>query len=1343
MPKKRKTTAGGPKLVVGIGASAGGIEACAALLEAVPENSGLAFILVLHLDPTRASHIAEILQGRVRHLTVTQTGETTRLEPNHAYVIAPKSKLHFTDSVLEADALAENEARGRLVDFLFESLAKAEGARAAGVVLSGAGRDGTAGLRRIQSAGGLGLAQDPATAGTDSMPRSAIDARVVDAVLAPEAIPAALVEFAEGGKRPSKANPRASPEDKGGRREGGVRKSGFERILEQLGALADVNFDDYKTGTLERRTRRRMGLKGIDDWDEYAERLADDGDELDALYYDVLIGVTDFFRDPEAWEQLAEELPALLDGRDPAGARAWVPGCGTGEEAYTLAMLLRERIPAGRHNRIQVYATDLNERALVTARRGLYPPEAIEHIAPERREQHFHQNNGYLQIERSVRDCVTFAPHNVLVDAPFSKMDIVTCRNLLIYLERPAHERLLQRLHFALRPGGLLLLGRAETPGRQAGLFEEISSHQSLYRARPVSPQERFHVVPRTIERPRGDRREAASQVAKPARRDRETGAERRIERFVLREHTPACVAIDAGLEIRHFYGRTQRYLVPPTGESRQDLLAWIRPGFYIRLRSALKQAVESGESLATEGQIDRDGESRRVRCTVEPIPAAVGADRLFLVTFHDLGESALTKIDPSQEHEPLVRELEQELADTRRELQSTVEQLESAGEEHHASNEELQSLNEELQSSNEELEASKEELEALNEEMNTINRELEEKNTDLRGANADLNSLFLSTGIPTVFLDRDLRVRRFTEAATDVMRLVPSDIGRSIGDIKERFDDGRTLERSRHVLTTLDVDSTGVAADDGRYYVRNIVPYRLDDQTVDGICITFSDVTDQKRATHESEKARAYAEAVIETVRTPLMILDETLRVQSINTAFRTAFDTPGELVGSVLEDARDRQWNVPSLDPLLETLLSEGTNVDDFEVASQGRMILVNARRVDGGDDPDRLVLSFEDVTEQREARSHADRRADELRSDARRKDEWIAMLGHELRNPVGAIGNGIELLKSAALSAERQTQVIGMMKRQLGHVSGLLDELLDAARIISGKLEIEKKPVDLTLIGEWSVDTVRPLITARGHELTVTLPPAGSVWVQGDRLRLTEVITNLLGNAAKYTEPGGRITLEVTADADSATISVRDNGIGIPSEFKERMFEIFTQGPRTLARSDRGLGLGLPLVRTLVELHGGEVAVHSDGDGKGSEFTVTLPRHRHASSAEAPGAEVNGPAPKRRILIVDDVRDVAESLEMLLEQAGHKTRIALDGRAALETAKEFKPEVLLLDLGLPGMDGYALARGLREAFPGAVLIAVTGYQRDASQLDAAGFDHYLIKPIDMDRLSALLAG
>ncbi len=691
--------------------------------------------------------------------------------------------------------------------------------------------------------------------------------------------------------------------------------------------------------------------------------------------------------------------------------------------------------------------------------------------------------------------------------------------------------------------------------------------------------------------------------------------------------------------------------------------------------------------------------------------------------------------------------DLQAELQDTREELRTAVDQLRTATEEHSASYEELLALNEELQSSNEEIEASKEELQSLNEELTTINRQLEERNEELRLLTADLNNLLVSANVPTLFLDRELRIRRFTPACAAVMHIVPSDVGRALPDIKMEVRDDTLLSDAVRVLVDPAPLEAEVSSEDGRWFLRRVLPYRTDHESVGGLCITFHEITVQKRAAATSEYARLYAEAIIQTSRTPLLVLDMNHQLVSANAAFYTTFQVdPEHTEGRRIYELGNRQWDIPRVRALLEEALLRGREIRDYDVDHLfeqigWRSMRLNAQVMARDGRPDLILLSIEDVTDLRQAEREAQSRAEELALDDRRKDEFLAMLGHELRNPLSALTNGLDLLR---LNGGPREPIRAMMERQTRRMTAMLDQLLDVARVISGKFELTSEVADLVEVAGAAVESVRPILATGEHELTVSMPPAGTVLVLGDAIRLAQVVENLLGNAAKYTENGGRIWLSLTASRETVKVAVRDNGIGMEPEVVAHMFDLFTQAPVSLHRAKGGLGLGLALVRSLVQMHGGEVEATSAGPGRGTEVVVTLPRlHRGqlAASGDEPPAAA---APhSRRILVVDDEADAAEALVELLNLQGHQARSALDGAAALAAARELAPEVVLLDLGLPIMNGYEVAIRLRELLGKSVLlVALTGYQDDRVRLRAAGFDGHLLKPTSLDKLYGMLA-
>jgi two-component system, chemotaxis family, CheB/CheR fusion protein len=1311
----------------------------------MPPDSGVAIVVVMHLDPSHESHIAEIFRAATE-MTVKQVSAPERLERDHVYVIAPDSSLELRGGVLHPDKPDDPHGRRHPVDALFSSLAYDQEQLAVAVVLSGTGNNGSAGIRDIKARGGLCLVQDPATAEYDAMPQNSIATGAADHILPPDEMPAVILEYADN---PGTSANEARPAD-------AHAEEAFDRTMELLSRVYRVNFrSSYKKATLRRRTERRMRLKQVADWGAYLDVLERDPKEVAALYGDVLIGVTRFFRDPHVWEQLEKEvLPQFLASRDrDTPLKVWVPGCATGEEAYTLAIVAIEALErAPRSMPLQIFATDIADSALAFARRGRYPASVRDAVSSERLARFFRKEGDTFEIGREVREKITFAEHNLLGDPPFSNLDLVSCRNVLIYIEEHAQRRILELFHFSLNPGGLLLLGSSETVGQHRSSFEPVSQPARLYRSKATTDTARHQPLPWSVEHTaRGlNWMPTATQLAPKGPK-----VNRIIEQIVLSRYTSACVVVSESLEIQAFFGPTHQYLMQPTGEARMDLLAWAKPGLYPRLRGALDAATIGagpGRVVINDIWLEREGLRHRVECTIEPVTPLLGDARLLLVSFRDLPDvPAVEIVGTGESAEPLVRELEGENKHLRGELQRTVEQLDTTNEEYRASHEELLSLNEELQSNNEELQASKEELQSLNEEMVTVNKQLEDRNVELRTISSDLNNLLVSTNIPIIFLDRALRIRRFTPSATKVMHLVPGDVGRPVRDIKQRFDDGTFAQDAQQVLDELVPISRDVQASaEDRWYTRTILPYRTENDRIDGVCAAFFDVTGLKQAARDQEEARRFAEAFVAESPGALLVLDADLRVVTANEAFCKMFlvsrsDTEGVRV----YDLGNRQWDIPGLRALLDTILPEKAEVRDYEVSHEfehigRRTVLLQARRMSRGDLPAYIVLSITDVS-QRKAREEAlETQAGALAQEGQRRNDFLAMLGHELRNPLAALILGLDLLALSGEDAARREGVRQMMARQAGRIRSMLDQLLDVARVTAGKIDMVMAPVDLAEAAKMAVEAVTPLIQSRKHRLAVSLPAAPAI-VRGDLARLTQVVENLLSNAATYTGEGGRIDLTLDVERpDWMQLRVRDTGMGIDADLLPRIFEPFTQGPRTLDRSAGGLGLGLPLVKRVVELHGGRVEAFSRGRGQGSELTVTLPR------AKTPGARARSAerrrlsqSASRRILVVDDQEDIGASLAEILAQAGHKVVATVDGKAALNKARAFRPDVVLIDLGLPKMDGYEVAKRFRQrqTRDKLLLIAVTGYQRDPERLRDAGFDRHLIKPPDIPTLLSWL--
>jgi two-component system CheB/CheR fusion protein len=1347
--------------IVGVGASAGGLEAFRQMLNALPVDTGMAFVLVQHLSPTHASLLAEIL-SRTTALPVTEVRDEPWVEPNHVYVIPPDRNMIIVQGSLR---LLPREGHGqhRPIDYFFRSLAKDQGPMAMGVILSGTASDGTLGLEEIKAEGGITFAQDD-SAQQSSMPRSAVASGCVDFVLSPEEIARqiariALHPFVARAPLPKVAEPLGEGDE-----------ADLAAILRRLREVTGVDFSQYKPNTFHRRIARRMVLHQVATLKEYARRLAADLGEVQALYQDVLVNVTSFFRDPEVFEALKEKvLPALFKDRSrQQPLRVWVPGCSTGEEAYSLAMVIAEFTEAaGGHLPVQIFATDLNETVIEGARKGVFPLTIAHDVSPERLQRFFAEVDGHYRIAKTIREECVFARHNVLIDPPFSQIDLITCRNLLIYMEPSTQRKILPLLHYALKPTGFLVLGSSETAAASE-LFEMEDARHKIFTSRAG----RTRLGLRSgAGLPRQDA--AGGKLAPMPERGAGTATEvqKEAERILLSKYAPPGVVIDADLDILLFHGDTGPYLAAMPGKASLNLLKMAREGLPAALRSAISKARKDAAAVRKERlRVRSGGEDREVHLEVIPLQGSAGRDGAFLVLFEeaakrtrkgkapgpsDRAAAAAVADDSGLE---LNARLSDELHATREYLRSVIAQQDAANEDLQSASEELQSANEELQSINEELETSKEEIQSTNEELTTVNDELQNRNQELNQSANDMINLLGSVDTAILMLGPDLCIRRFTPAAEKILRLIAADLGRPIAHVKLSFELPDLEPLLAEVLATGSVLEREVRDPSGRWYLLRVRPYRTLDNRIDGAVIMLVDIDRLKSADQ-------FAKKIVATVREALLVLDADLRVQTASSSFYQTFQmTPEAAAGRRLYDLGARRpWDIPALRQLLDRVLAEdGAGAfEGFEVQQEfdligRRVLLLNARRLaqQRGDSPS-ILFAIEDVTERRALEEALGRRVEELAAADRSKDEFLALLAHELRNPLAPLRNSLHLVETAGDDQAVVGRALEVMHRQIGKMARLIDDLLDVSRLTRGSVLLRKEPVELAKLLEQAVDMIRHEAEARGQTLTLALPP-GRIHLDADATRLEQVFGNLLHNATKFTGLGGHITLtaEATGDARAAgevVVRVRDDGIGIAPEMLPRVFDLFMQAQRSLDRSQGGLGIGLTLVKSLVELHGGKIEAHSAGLEQGTELVVRLPLVS-GGAGDAPevvavlagtsgtagtvGARAAGPG-ARRVLVVDDNVDTAESLAALLRLRGHEVEVAFSGPMALDVAASFEPETVLLDIGLPGLDGYEVAASVRRhhRLAKTTLVALTGYGQEADRLRAreAGFDHYLTKPVD----------
>ena len=963
-----------PKVVVvGMGASAGGIEAFSKFFDAMPTNSGAAFVLVLHLDPTRESQMAHVLDAHTA-MPVQQVADGMLIAANHVYVIAPDWSLTVADGVLHLTKPAEKRGHRHPVDVLFRSIAADQGERAIAIVLSGTGSNGTDGLKEVRAAGGLILVQDPATAKYDGMPNSAIRSGMADHTLAPEAMPEVLMTYLRDAYI-------AGPQK--GEASANAAQPLIDQVLTVLRTRTGHNFGNYRRSTLQRRIQRRLGLSNIGGLQDYLNLLRASQTEAALLVKDLLINVTSFFRDAEAWRALADlSLGPLIAARDDgATIRAWVPGCSTGEEAYTLAMLITEQAAkAGKKFDVKIFATDARDDNLAIAREGSYPAAAVAGLDATRLRRFFETDDATARVRKDLRSVVVFAQQNLLSDPPFSHLDLITCRNLLIYLEPEAQQGIIALFHYALEQGGTLLLGNTETVGRHDAVFEPLSKKWRVYRKLGST---RLDFISFPLQHT-GDRAPNADEPAVSERRAEAPLATADFARRALVDRfAPSAVLIDRAGGVIYFHGSTGPYLEQPTGEPVRDLFAMTRDGLTNKLRTAVRMAGSEGREVSFVGAVRQAAGNQPVRVTVTPLPDRGRTSGFLIVSFVPHREIVPVPND-TESSLPDDIVLQDELRAVRDELQNTIENLETANEELKASNEEATSMNEELQSTNEELETSKEEMQSFNEELHTVNSQLQHKILELEDSTNDLNNLLAGTETATLFIDAALCIKWFAPGTQELFDLRPGDIGRPLDHFARKFDDDKLLADATKVLRNLTVIEAEVAGPTGRWYMRRMLPYRTLDDRIAGVVITFLDMTDSKKARDAEVESRIYAQTIVETMRHPLLILDDSLNVVSANLAFQALFQvSAAETTGVSVYDLGNGQWDFPKLRELLADVLPRNQQFNDIEIEHDfkilgHRCMMVNGRKLarEGGR-ASLILLSIEDITQ----RKHAEGTASQL--------------------------------------------------------------------------------------------------------------------------------------------------------------------------------------------------------------------------------------------------------------------------------------------------------------------------------------------------------------------------
>jgi two-component system CheB/CheR fusion protein len=1338
-----------PFPVVGIGASAGGLEAFIEFFEAMPDKPGMAFVLVQHLPPDRESMIAEILTKHTR-MPVEQIEDGMKVERNHVYVIRPGHTLTIKEGALHLGESLTKSGHNRPVDDLFRSLAEEQRERSICIIMSGMGSNGTQGAEIIKAVGGMAIAQEPQSAKYPSMPQHLLDSGNADFVLKPSEMPEVLLRYV--------AHPYV---------QGAALESAAQREVQSLGEILNVlktrtrrDFNGYKKPTVIRRVQRRMGLNQIDTMEEYARYLRQTPLEVSSLSDDLMIHVSGFFRDADAWEVVRQKVivPLVQERESGETVRCWVAACSSGEEAYTLAMLIMEAAEAaGKTFDLKVFATDTADRVLARARLGIYPLGIESEIEPSRLERFFERHDAIYRVKKELREMVVFAPQNLIQDPPFSRLDFCSCRNLLIYLEPELQRRILARLHFGLREGGVLFLGTSETVSGAEDMFATIDKRWRIYRR--IGPA-RHHLM------------EYVATVVAGLGNVQSPSIGQLTDQALLKRYTPAAVTVDREGRLVFVHGDMSEFLTTPPGAPTKDLASLVHESLRSAVRTALYKATREKKPITARGGVVKTPEGDfRLEVAVSPLDNEQ-APGYSLVSFqrHEQekgspgqpGQGGISDIIDS-ENAVVLRE---ELQRMRDELQSTIEELQSSNEEMQASTEEAMSTNEELQSTNEELQTSKEELQSLNEELTTVNAQLEAKMEELEGTSNDLSSLLSSTDIAVVFLDTQLRIRRFTPAITDLVELIPSDIGRPLSDLANKFTDPDLLSDCRLVLDKLVPREQEVRSTSDRMYLRRVLPYRTGDNRIDGVVITFVDISQRKKAEDSLRESEERFRLVIENAPDfAMLLIDSNGRIVTWNVGAErllgwSASEAVGKSVALIFppEIAQSQMQQEMQQAAEYGRAVAEGWRLRKSGSRLWGSGVLTAVRNADGELTGFVKVLRDDSARKQAEADRgellvREQRAREEAENATRLKDQFLATLSHELRTPLSAILVWAKMLRQDLVEPSERQEGFEVIERSAEAQRQLLDDLLDTSRIATGKVRLERTDTDLCALVRAAVDEITPQAEAKRIRVRADLAADIGV-IYADPHRLRQVVANLLGNAVKFTPQEGRVHVRLGRTDSWIEFSVVDSGQGIEPDFLPRVFTAFSQAEAASTRAFGGLGLGLAISKELVELHGGTIHAESAGAGKGATFIVRLPllasppqpRRKDKKQEEPPAERVIDGA---RVLWVEDDPQTRDALVRLLSKMGAQVTAvatAADGFAAFE---ESRPDIIVSDIGLPEEDGYHLlqkirSRELERNEPATPAIALSAFAANKDRRNAreAGYHKHLAKPATPAALVAAIS-
>lgn len=1214
-----------PTFIVGLGASAGGLDPLEAFFDKMPGDTGMAFVIIQHLSPDYKSLMDELL---ARHTTmaIRRVEDEMLVERNTIYLIPPKKQMAIKAGKLR---LTDRQRSGMVnlpIDHFFRSLAEDQADRAIGIIMSGSGTDGSRGIVDIHDAGGLTIAQLPRSARFDSMPQAAIDTGIIEQILEPEMMPEALVEHAADPTRHlivTDQSHSAGGED-------------YDRILDLLRAEHPIDFNLYKPTTVRRRIDRRMQLGNIEQLDDYADLLQNDPAELQTLFSDLLIGVTRFFRDDEAFDILANQcVPRLLAEKKPTDpVRIWVAGCGTGEEAYSLAILFRHHMETTRQFReVKVFATDVHRSSLETAAAGLYSRDAVADLSDQHRKFLLDEGDRF-RVTRDVRQMVVFAPHNLIYDAPFTKMDLVSCRNLLIYLKPSIQRNVLSLFHFALRVKGVLFLGASETLGPLAREFETVDESWKIYR------KLRDRRLSSALRLPMGVRPPGPTSLV-PIRSTASEPDIRDAYDALLGAVIPSGLLINRQRQLLHTFGGASRFLAHRDGRVSGDLLDQVVDDLRLVIGTSVARAMKDDQTVVLESiRINTPSGQGKYRICVRPLRPVDGVPSYVFIGIEPAPRQSAPRPDQSapdpaderaqanaqlhEASEQRISELEAEVQHTREHLQATIEELES-------SNEELQSTNEELVSSNEELQSTNEELHSVNEELNTVNAEYQQKIAELAEMTADMENLLASTDIGTIFLDRALCIRKFTPAASAAFNLRPSDVDRPISDISNNVRDVDLMPLLREALDQRQPIEREVQTVDGSPMLMRILPYRTERGEADGLVLAFVDLSAVKQTEKALSESESRFDQTFENAAVGMAHVGLDMRWTRVNQRLCEILGyVRNELLGRSIRDLThpdDLDEDMTKHQALAEGRI-DGYQMDKRYIRKDGSSIWVSLT-VSVQRDPQGRIMHFisviEDITARKQAEealnAHLAQQAASNRELSRKNeelDDFVHTVSHDLKTPLVTV-QGYSAVLEKELTEQRYDRLgayIPKIRAAVDRMGQLIEDLLSLSRI--GRTELHTRPVDLNKLVEQLLGELENLVAEKQARITVQ-PDMPTI--HDDPTQIRQLLMNLLTNALHHgcNDHNARIHINARQSDQTITLSVQDHGPGIPPKHHEQVFGLFQR----LGRDGRGTGVGLAIVRRIASSRGGRAWVEST-PGQGSTFFVRLPAHRDQPATTTANAD-----------------------------------------------------------------------------------------------------------------------